>query len=243
MHEIQGKVAVVTGASSGIGKAIAQKLARTGAYVCLVGRDLKKLEALKREDKTVASNLGCYQADLAREHDLRKLTQRIIKDFDRIDILVHSAGSISMGPVEDASIEDLDRQFSVNVRAPYYLTQKLLGLLRQSQGQIVFMNSSVALRTAAAKLSQYTLTKYALRALADSLRDEVNSHGIRVISVYPGQTATPMQNELYKLKEMKYEPDTLLQPDDIASVLLNALMQPRTAEITDLSIRPFHKSN
>jgi NADP-dependent 3-hydroxy acid dehydrogenase YdfG len=242
MQALQDRVAVVTGASSGIGRAIAQSLVRQGAYVCLVGRDLDKLEALKLEDKTFASSLGCYQADLSREDDLEKLAQRITKGFSGIDILVHSAGSISVGRIEDASIGDLDRQFAVNVRAPYSLTQKLLGLLKQSRGQIVFVNSSVALRAAVGQLSQYTITKYALRALADSLRDEVNRHGIRVITVYPGQTATPMQTELYRLKEMKYEPDKLAQPDDIASVVLNALTQSRTAEVTDISIRPFHKS-
>jgi NADP-dependent 3-hydroxy acid dehydrogenase YdfG len=243
MIRVDTTIAVITGASSGIGKAIAIQLAKSGAYVCLVGRNLRKLEALKREDKTLTSHFGCYPADLSRENDLRKLTQKIRTDFDRIDFLVHSAGAISIGSVEDASIKDLDQQFSINVRAPYYLTQKLLGLLKQSQGQIVFINSSVALRTAVGELSQYTITKYALRALADSLRDEVNSHGIRVVTVYPGQTATPMQTELYKLKEMNYEPNDLLQPDDIASVVLNALMQPKTAEVTDISIRPFRKPN
>ncbi|MGZ9165651.1 MAG: SDR family oxidoreductase [Anaerolineales bacterium] len=243
MNRVDTTIAVVTGASRGIGKAIAQSLARTGVYVCLVGRDLKRLEALKREDKSLTSHFGCYQADLSLKDNLRKLTQKIRTDFDRIDFLVHSAGAISIGSVEDASIKDLDQQFSINVRAPYYLTQKLLGLLKQSQGQIVFINSSVALRTAVGNVSQYTITKYALRALADSLRDEVNGHGIRVITVYPGQTATPMQTELYEQKEVKYEPDTLIQPDDIASVVLNALMQPRTAEVTDISIRPFRKPN
>ena len=143
MKRVDTTIAVITGASSGIGKAIAIHLAKSGAYVCLVGRNLRKLEALKREDKTLTSHFGCYQADLSLEDNLRKLTQKIRTDFNRIDFLVHSAGAISMGSVEDASIKDLDKQFSINVRAPYYLTQKLLGLLKQSQGQIVFINSSV----------------------------------------------------------------------------------------------------
>lgn len=242
MSGVHNRVAVITGASSGIGKAIAIGLAKSGVYVCLVGRNLRKLEAVRGEDKTIVSQFGCYQADLSLDNDLRALTKKIQRDYKKIDVLVHSAGIISISRIEDASIKDLDKQFAINVRVPYYLTQKLLPLLKQSHGQIVFINSSVALRTAGEKLSHYTITKYALRALADSVRAEINSHGIRVITVYPGLTATPMQNKIHKLKGMKYEPDNLLQTDDIASVVLNALALPRTAEVTDISIRPFHNS-
>jgi NADP-dependent 3-hydroxy acid dehydrogenase YdfG len=242
MCAVHDKVAVVTGANSGIGKAVAIALAKSGVYVSLVGRNLRKLESFKQEDKSIEPLFGCYQADLSVDNDLRKLTARIEKDFDKIDILVHSAGVISISQVENASIEDLDKQFSVNVRAPYYLTQSFLPALRRAQGQIIFINSSVALRKASRKLSQYTITKYALRALADSLRDEINSYGVRVVTIYPGQTATPMQSKIYELDGKKYEPERLLQPEDIASVVLHTLNLPRTAEVTDISIRPFRKS-
>jgi short-subunit dehydrogenase len=124
MRGVHDRVAVVTGATSGIGKAIAISLAKSGAYVCLVGRSLGKLESIKQEDKTMASQFGCYQADLSRDQDLRELTRKIKRDFNKIDVLVHSAGVISVGRVEDSSIKDLDKQFAINVRAPYYLTQR-----------------------------------------------------------------------------------------------------------------------
>ncbi|MGZ9165518.1 MAG: SDR family oxidoreductase [Anaerolineales bacterium] len=242
MRGVHDGVAVVTGANGGIGKAIALGLAKSGAYVCLVGRNLRKLEAVRWEDKTIASQFGCYQADLSLDNDLRTLTRKIQRKFKKIDVLVHSAGVISLGRIEDASIKDLDKHFAINVRAPYYLTQRLLPLLKQSHGQIIFINSSVALRTAGEKVSQYTITKYALRALADSLRAEINRYGIRVITIYPGQTATEMQKRVQKLKGRSYEPDNLLQTTEIASVVLHALTQPKTAEVTDISIRPFRNS-
>src|SRR5690606_20891798 len=113
-----------------------------------------------------------------------------------IDILVHSAGVIESGPVAQAPTAAFDRQYMINVRVPYALTQSLLPHLRQRQGQIVFINSSVGIR-ARAGVSQYAATKHALRAVADSLREEVNRDGVRVLSVYPGRTASAMQEAIF----------------------------------------------
>jgi NADP-dependent 3-hydroxy acid dehydrogenase YdfG len=90
--------------------------------------------------------------------------------------------------------------------------------------------------------SQYDATKHALKAIADSLRAEVNSYGVRVLSVYPGRTATDMQARIHKAEDRSYRPELLLQPADVASVILNALLVPRTAEVTDIHIRPLMKT-
>jgi NADP-dependent 3-hydroxy acid dehydrogenase YdfG len=90
--------------------------------------------------------------------------------------------------------------------------------------------------------AQYDSTKHALKALADSLRGEINRHGVRVLSVYLGRTASEMQEGIYRMEGRPYRPEILLQPDDVASVVVNALGLPRTAEVTDISIRPMIKS-
>jgi len=133
--------------------------------------------------------------------------------------------------------------YRLNLRAPYLLTQRLLPLLRRARGQVVFVNSSAGLH-AAAGTSQYAATKHALKALADSLRCEVNDDGIRVLSVYPGRTASPMQELLHnqhRADARPYVAADLLQPDDVAAVVVQALRLPRTAEVTDLHVRPFVK--
>jgi NADP-dependent 3-hydroxy acid dehydrogenase YdfG len=127
------------------------------------------------------------------------------------------------------------------VRAPYLLTQSLLPLLRSRRGQIVFINSSAG-HVARGNVGQYAATKHALRALADSLREEVNADGIRVLSVYPGRTATPMQAKLHAVEQKEYRPDDLLQPQDVAAVVANALSLPRSAEVTDIHVRPLRKA-
>ena len=103
------------------------------------------------------------------------------------------------------------------------------------------MNSSIALQTARAGHSAYAASKSALKAVADALRDEVNGQGVRVTSVYPGRTASSMQAELHQQEGKSYQPERLMQPEDVAATILHALDLPRTAEITDLSMRPFLK--
>ncbi len=240
MFALKGQIAVVTGASSGIGKAIALSLANEGAKVCIVGRHLEKLETIASKTNKLSEQISIYKADLGIDDDIRSLAVSLQNEFGAIDILIHSAGTFSLGNIEQSSIEDFDYQYIINVRAAYLITQALLPGLKLRCGQIVFINSSVGL-TAKAGVSQYAATKHALKAFADSLREEVNPEGVRVISVYPGRTATSMQAAVFKMEKRAYFPEKLMQPEDVASVVINALTLPRTAEVTDISVRPLNK--
>lgn len=236
---LKDKVAVVTGASSGIGRAITEGLAAFNTSLCIIGRNLRTLE-------TVASACGAsslckaYEADLASEEEIRRTAEIINSDVGQIDILIHSAGVFSMGSIEEGSAEQFDRQYRINVLAPYLLTQTLLPAIRSCRGQVVFINSSAGLK-GRARIGQYAATKHALKAIADSLREEVNADGVRILSIYPGRTATPMQALVHKIEGKAYVPDRLLRPEDIASIVINALSLPRSAEVTDIHIRPFNK--
>ena len=240
MTAFKDQVSVITGASSGIGRAIALGLAAQGSTLCLVGRRIEALEVVAEAARALAASVCCYCADLSLDEQVRALAVQLA-GMDRIDVLIHSAGAIAMGPIESAAAEELDRQYRINVRAPYLLTQALLPTLKRSRGQIVFINSSAGL-AARPNTSQFCATQHAFKALADSLRAEVNGDGIRVLSVYPGRTATSRQAAMYAKTGSEYRPELLLQPEDIASVVLNAVSLPRTAEVTDISIRPMQKS-
>jgi NAD(P)-dependent dehydrogenase (short-subunit alcohol dehydrogenase family) len=238
---LAGRAAVVTGASSGVGRAIALALARRGMQLCLVGRDPSRLAETVATARPFSEVTG-FQIDLAVEENFQPLLQHLESEFGQLDVLIHSAGSIHLDPMERSSIQDLDSQYATNVRAPYLMTQRLLPLLETAHGQIVFINSSVALATKRAEVGQYSATKCALRAIADSLREEVNPKGIRVLTLYLGRTATPMQEALYRQEGTAYHPELLLQPEDVASVVIQTLLLPPTAEVTDLTIRPMQKS-
>lgn len=198
LKSFTNQVAVVTGGTSGVGRAIAEALTAGGAQVLAVGRATVDLT----DDAAIA---------------------RFAATQTRVDILVHSAGVFTGEAVAQ-----------VNARAPELLTRALLPLLKQ----VVFINSSVALRSDA---GPYADSKRALKAFADRLRDEVNPAGVRVLSVYLGRTATPMQARIYEQERRPYQPERLLQPADVAAVVVNALQLPRTAEVTEISVRPLQK--
>jgi NADP-dependent 3-hydroxy acid dehydrogenase YdfG len=237
--DLHDKTCVVTGASSGIGRAIALALASTGATVCAVARRRDELE-VTADRSNGAGRFSLYETDLAVDEQLEALTRALLEQEDGVDVLIHCAGTISLGDHETAPIGDLDRQYAANVRAPYLLTQSLLPALCTSGGQIVFINSTVGLE-ARANVGQFAATQHALKAIADSLREEINPHGVRVVSVYPGRTATPRQAKIHAIEGKPYPPERLMQPEDVASVVLNALTLPRSTELTDVKVRPMLK--
>jgi len=241
VSSLKGQVAVITGASSGIGKSIVLALAKEGVQLCLLGRNPERLEAIAKMARKDSPLVKCYCIDLTKDEDVQKLPQKIDMDFEKIHMLVHSAGVISLGKLEISSVKDFDWQYKTNVRAPFLLTQTLLPMLRSVKGQIVFINSSAGLK-AGVNNGQYAATKSALKAIADSFRNELNIEEIRVLSVYPGRTATPLQETVCEIEGKEYKPELLLQPEDIASAVINALSMPRSAEVTGINIRPLLKT-
>ena len=228
----------MTGASSGIGRAVVLALAGRGARVWAVGRKLETLGELEQDARDVPGSVESLVCDLTDDDQVRGLATSAGSQLAGLDVLVHAAGVHSMGAIESASVDELDWQYRSNVRAVYLLTQALLPLLRASRADVVFVNSSAGLRSRAV-VGQYSATKHALKAIADTLRQEVNASGIRVLSVYPGRTASPLQESVHRHEGLAYRPELLLQPEDVASVVLAALDLSRTAEVTDVSVRPF----
>jgi NAD(P)-dependent dehydrogenase (short-subunit alcohol dehydrogenase family) len=241
-HKFLGQLAVVTGASSGIGKAIALELAAEGAKVCLVGRKKESLDAVAKSAQLSEQQMFGYQVDLTLDDEVIEFAKRVQREFGFVDLVVHGAGAIARGWFAEAPVEDLDWQYRVNVRAPYVLTQALLPMLKSRQGQIVFLNSRVVLLNAGVHSIQYTATKQALKSMADSLREEINPLGMRVLTVFLGRTATPMQALIHEIEKRPYIPEQLVQPGDVAKFVLAALNMPRTAEVTEIHIKPLNKS-
>jgi NADP-dependent 3-hydroxy acid dehydrogenase YdfG len=241
MGNLKDQIAVATGASSGIGKAIALALAAQGAELCLVARRQELLEEVAKQVHALGSLGHSCPADLTSDDDIRRLGERVQRDFGHANILVLCGGAIFHGALEKASLADFDLMYRSNLRGHYAVIQTMLPLLRKSAGQIVFVNSSAGLRSPAT-VGQFSATQHAFRSLADTLRDEVNADGIRVLSVFPGRTATPRMEALFKKESRAYRPDFLMQPEDIATMVTHSLCLPRTAEVTDIIIRPMQKS-
>jgi len=242
---LAGRVAVVTGASSGIGRAVALRLVAEGARVTAVGRDKTRLDALPTAAADIAP-AGCpgvllpVQADLT-DDDARAALVAGLLAGPRVDVLVHSAGGYSNGPHAEAELADLDWLYAANVRAPYALTQELLPALRSGGGDVIVINSSQGLR-AGASLGQFAATQQAMKAITDSLRQEINADEVRVCGIHPGRTATPRQETLFAQEGRRYQPDLLLAAEDVARVVAGVLTMPANAEITEVHLRPAKKS-
>ena len=242
MENFKDQIAFVTGASSGIGKSVAVSLAERGATVCLVARRLELLKEVAATERVPCKSLRPYATDLTNTDEISRLIAAVRDDFQHIDIIVHCAADYARGPIASVPIAELERLYRINVLAPYALTQGLLPVLRPQCGQIVFVNSSAGL-AAPEDLSQYAATKHALKAIADSLRREVNKYGIRVLSLYLGRTATPLQEAVHLMEHKPYRPENLMQAEDVATVIINALSLPRSAEITEIQMRQLRQSS
>lgn len=232
--ELTNQHAVVTGASSGIGTAIALELARAGCSLHLLGRDETRLAHTRQQALEVNSDISIqvHAFDLNDDSEVSAFCHA--QHDAHIDLLIHSAGVAKLGTMAEADLNTLDWHYQVNVRAPYALTKGLLPKLEASKGHVVFINSGAGLN-AKAGWGQYAMSKFALKALADSLRAELTD--VRVLSVYPGRTATPMQEQVYKSEGKTYNPDPLIQPEDVATQVVAALELPARASVIDLNIR------
>lgn len=237
MQFSSNQVAVITGASSGVGKAVALAFAAQGASIVLVGRDRKTLETVASAMPTGVGEVRCYVADLTEVADLLEFTAQVLADFGRVDFLVHCAALLKRARLDVATIEDFDLQYACNVRAPFAITRQFLPSLLEHRGGVIFINSSAGLG-AKPDMGQYAATKHALKAVADCLRQEVAASGLRVLSIFLGRTATPMQEALCHNEGKTYDPGLYIQPDDVALSILASLSLPHTAEITDLTLRP-----
>ena len=235
------KVCIVVGATGGIGKAIARTLAAEGARIYLPGRNRPALDHLVEGLKKETSFAESFQMDLQNESDIDKFVTYLNEKEGGVDVLIHSGGLYSNGTLQQTDLNTFDSLFEANVRGPFKLTRDLIPLFNRYPGQIIVLNSSVGIQ-AKANVGLFSATQHALKAITDSLRAEVNESGIRVMSVYPGRTNTGRVEKIFEIENRNYQPELLLQPEDIAQTILKALQLPHTAEITDLHIRSFKKS-
>ena len=224
---------VITGAGSGIGRLIAERLAVRGDRLVLVVRDAERADDLARAFPGSTPSV----ADLARPETLAASLQDAASPPEAIDSLIHVAGIVDLGRVADLPVAAWTQQLAVNLVAPAELTRLLLPRLRVARGQVVFVNSGAGLN-AHPDWAAYAASKHGLKALADALRAEEGAHGVRVTTVYPGRTATPMQEKVHAQEGAAYDAARWIDPASVATAVLTALDLPRDAVISDLTVRP-----
>lgn len=222
---------VITGAGSGIGQAVADRLHERGDALYLLVRNADSAKRVTQRYPDART----FTADLAEPARLAD-AMRECEFPEEIDGLLHIAGTVHLGAVADLTPDAWDATLAINLVSPAELTRLLLPRLRHCAGHIVFVNSTSGLKTQR-EWAAYSASKYGLRALADGLRDEEGRTGLRVTTVYPSRTATPMQESVHHHEGRAYEPDRWIDPSTVATALITALDLPTDAEISDLTVR------
>jgi NADP-dependent 3-hydroxy acid dehydrogenase YdfG len=229
--DLQNKVAVVTGASQGIGESIALTLAKEGVHLILIGRNAEKLELVATKCLKLGGKATIFPFDLTQIDQIPKLVSKILTSFPAINFVVNNAGTYVKGDPYESDTKDWDYALDLNFRSVYHLTNRILPSITSNEGAIFNISSIAGLSTYKGG-EIYTATKYALRAYSNCLFDSVREKGIKVTCLFPGFVNTELG------REENIIPEKMIQPDDIASAVLWAIKLPTTACPTEITVRP-----
>ena len=245
---LQGTVALVTGASSGIGEATARALAAEGATVAAVARRKDRLDELVSRIESGGGNAVAIEADVTRQDEAVAAVERAAIHCGSVDTVVNNAGVMLLGPFVDAPTEEWDRMIDVNLRGLLYVAHAamphLLRAAESSERRVAdLVNiSSVAGRIARAGSAVYNLTKFGVGAVSESLRQEVTGRHVRVSLVEPGAVATELQThmreEIQEIARKRFADVTMLESEDIADAIAYVVTRPRHVAINEILVRP-----
>ena len=234
MTSLTDRVAVVTGGSKGIGRAIVRHLARQGAHVVALGRHQETLDETRASMAEEGLSIECLVADVALPDAVGRAVQTTVQKFGRIDVLVNNAGMGVFRPVRDMSVEEFDAMWHTNVRGVFLMCRAVLPHMSAGGGDIINI-ASLAGKNALKGGAGYAATKWALRGFAQSLMLEVRDQNIRVVTIFPGSVDTAFSS-------MNKRGDKITQPQDVADAVLFAIGTPSRAMVSEIDIRPTNPS-
>lgn len=247
-ERLDGKVAVVTGASAGIGEAVAVALAEAGASVVITARREERLEALASRIRDGGGTALVHAADVASMDDVRRLTEATLEAFGRIDILVNNAGLMPLSPMKEVRVEDWTRMVDVNVKGVLHCIAAVLPtMLEQASGHVVNVGSLAGRRPFPGG-AVYSATKFAVRSLSWGMHLELGAeHGIRVTDIQPGFVSTELMDGvpdpgLKERWEEAWKGRRTLQPEDVARALMFAVTSPEHVSVSEVLVRPLDQA-
>jgi 3-oxoacyl-[acyl-carrier protein] reductase len=233
LSSIEGKVAIVTGAGRGIGKAVSVSLAKAGCRVVLAARTREQIEAVQKKILSQGGDALAIPTDLTADEDIQRLVEESQAKWGAVDILINNAGWGKRAPVVGASLTDWDQTFRLNLRAPMVLAKALLpNMIAKREGAVINIGS-VSGKTGEANGAAYSASKFGLIGFTQSLYEEVREHSIKVAVILPGFVDTPLIPPNRQLDRSK-----MIQADDIAQTVLFVLTSPATCCPVEIMVRP-----
>jgi NADP-dependent 3-hydroxy acid dehydrogenase YdfG len=245
---LNGTVALVTGASSGIGEATALELTRLGATVAIAARRADRLDALAQRISEAGGRALAIEADVSSQTQAQALVERTVSELDRLDTLINNAGVMLLGPAVDGPLEEWERMIAVNVQGLLYCAHAALPhLLRAAQEEPRRVADMVNISSVAGRMTRngsavYNLTKFGVGAFSDSLRQEVTTRRVRVSLVEPGATDTELRThnrpEIQNQMEQRFGGIELLRAQDISDAISYIVTRPWYVSVNEILIRP-----
>ena len=234
--DLKDKIAIVTGASKGIGRATAVALAREGAHVAISARSKEMLQQVGKEIEDLGRKAFVFAGDMAKEDEIRDFITRTAAHFGELHILVNNAGLGVFANVADLSTEAWDKMFDLNVRGLFIATRESLPYLRKAGESAVINVSSLAGKNSFITGGGYAATKHAVMAFSRCLMLEERKNGLRVLAICPGSVNT----EFAAGRRDAYDPKNarILQSEDVASSIIHMLKLPQNAMLSELDLRP-----
>jgi 3-oxoacyl-[acyl-carrier protein] reductase len=231
--DLKGKIAIVTGAGRGIGRAIALSLARAGCRIALAARSEEQLITVRNEIRSSGGEAICVRTDLTQEDEIAALVEKTLNDWSTLDILVNNAGWGRKAPIVKATPEDWERTFAVNLRAPMLLTRLVLPTLIAKESGAVINIGSISGKSGEAGSSAYAASKFGLIGFTQSLYEEVREHGIKAAVILPGFVDTPLIPPTRQLDRSK-----MIRAEDIAETVLFVLRTSPVCCPVEITVRP-----
>ena len=241
MTAIAGKIVLISGASSGIGEAVARHLADSGARVALAARRLGRLAATVADIEANGGDARAYELDVRSRNAFAVVARAVAADFGRLDVLVNNAGVMPIRPMRETNVEEWDAMIDINLKGTLYGVAAVLPILEeQGGGQIINVGSTAGLKVSTSGAVVYSATKFAVHALTEGLRAEIGEN-IRVSLIVPGPVRTELVNttsDPATRQAIEAITKTALSPDAIAKAVAFAIDQPPEVDVNQIVVRP-----
>lgn len=240
-NNIEGKVVIITGASSGIGEAVAKHLTSLGAKVSLSARRKEKLDQIVQDIEQAGGSARAFITDVTKKEDVDALVKNTIEAFGKVDVLFNNAGLMPLSRLENLHYEEWERMIDTNIKGVLYGVGAVLPVFKEQKSGHVINVSSVAGHRVGPGAAVYSATKFAVRAISEGLRQEVKPYNIRTTIISPGAIKTELPDTITddKIKEvMQPVLDIAISPDSIARAVAYVIEQPEEFDVNEIILRP-----